>query len=270
MIIYCIENTVIGKCYIGQTTQTFKRRKSAHLFDLRSGKHNNKLQSDWDEYGQESFRWYILEDDIDDVYVLTERENKWINKLETHKDDKGYNIACQSYTNVLTDNSRRKQTGAYRIPVVKYSLTGDKLCEYNSITEASNDVGVSLNTMTVCLQGETGKCADFQWRYANDNPPEKIPEYEGMLKQYDVVCKGCGKTIKVPKHKKDKPFCSRKCFLKDKRTPVIQCDLEWNEIKEFDSIYGAYKETNVDRKSILKVLKEPHRMAGGFKWKCKK
>jgi len=175
MVIYCIENKENGKCYIGRTICELRKRTSAHKSLLRNNDHNDRLQSDWNKYKPKSFDWYILEDNIEDLDVLVEKENEWIDKLETYKEDKGYNLAHKSYSNVIGEDSRRYKTGAFKIPVVKYSLEGDKLQEYESITEAANDVGCAPNSLGYCLQEEVKTCYNYQWKYLNDNPPEKLP-----------------------------------------------------------------------------------------------
>ena len=40
--IYYIKNTKNGKCYIGSTVMTFRKRMEHHLWHLRENKHKNK------------------------------------------------------------------------------------------------------------------------------------------------------------------------------------------------------------------------------------
>jgi hypothetical protein len=48
---------------------------------------------------------------------------------------------------------------------------------------------------------------------------------------------------------------------------IKQYDLEWNFIKEFNSIVIASKELNIGKTNILGVLKLRRKTAGGFIWK---
>ena len=85
--IYAIENTLNGKCYIGQA-QDIRARWHKHLLELRGSRHGNKhLQRAWTKYGEDAFRFVVLEEC--DVDALTEREKDWIDTLNTTKD--GYN-----------------------------------------------------------------------------------------------------------------------------------------------------------------------------------
>ena len=78
--IYCIENSVNGHCYIGQTID-YVARKSKHLRELEQGKHHNiKLQRAYDKYGADAFKMYILENDIP-LDKLGEREDYYIDLM---------------------------------------------------------------------------------------------------------------------------------------------------------------------------------------------
>ena len=59
-VIYSIECTVNGKCYIGRTSDT-KRRQQDHFCALRGKRHRNAhLQSAFNKYGESSFVWKVM------------------------------------------------------------------------------------------------------------------------------------------------------------------------------------------------------------------
>ena len=60
--IYCIENTTNNKKYIGSSCDIYNRW-ATHKYQLRRNTHANKhLQSSWELYGEEKFRFGILEE----------------------------------------------------------------------------------------------------------------------------------------------------------------------------------------------------------------
>lgn len=86
--IYCIENSVNRKKYVGQA-KDIEKRWETHKAELRRGAHyNTHLQAAWDKYGEQSFAFYILE--LCDVESLSERETFYINSLSSFEN--GYNM----------------------------------------------------------------------------------------------------------------------------------------------------------------------------------
>lgn len=66
--IYKIKNIVTNKEYLGSSKEIEVRFKR-HLRDLKNGKHHNThLQRSWDKYGEDNFKFQIIEEcEIDDL-----------------------------------------------------------------------------------------------------------------------------------------------------------------------------------------------------------
>ncbi len=91
--IYKIANIINNKVYIGQTckNQSFSRRFSAHRRLLINNSHDSShLQNSWNKYGEENFLFEIVEI-IEDDFVLTSREQFWVDKYESNNEKCGYN-----------------------------------------------------------------------------------------------------------------------------------------------------------------------------------
>lgn len=90
MFVYCIENQVNNKKYIGQTTREDPNsRFREHVSSLSRGIHNNQhLQNAWNKYGEEFFEFYVLKEaetqaELDDV------EKKLVNKFGYYNNKEG-------------------------------------------------------------------------------------------------------------------------------------------------------------------------------------
>jgi len=87
--IYCIENTVTGKKYIGKSTNIDSRWKD-HKNKFKNKKHSNPyFQNSYDKYGEENFKYSIIE--ICEKEELSEREIFYIKEFNT-KHPNGYNV----------------------------------------------------------------------------------------------------------------------------------------------------------------------------------
>lgn len=86
--IYCIENLINGKKYIGQSNNIYKRWKS-HIKELNNNCHcNNYFQKAWNKYGEDNFYFNVLENCKENE--LNEKEIYYISKYSTYKS--GYNL----------------------------------------------------------------------------------------------------------------------------------------------------------------------------------
>lgn len=85
--IYCIENKINKKQYIGQSIDINKRIKR-HFSELRKGSHHNRhLQFSFNKYGENNFTSKILELCPEDD--LNKREIYWIEQNKSYSE--GYN-----------------------------------------------------------------------------------------------------------------------------------------------------------------------------------
>ena len=111
--IYCIENLINNKKYIGQSVDIDNRWRH-HKTELNSGTHfNDYLQKSWNKYGESNFFFYILE--LCDASQLDCREVYYIDLYNTLRRDKGYNLTSGGTDNkIYSDETRRKISSALK------------------------------------------------------------------------------------------------------------------------------------------------------------
>jgi group I intron endonuclease len=78
--IYCIENKINGKKYIGSSKNISKREKT-HFSQLENLKHKNlKIQGSYNKHGKDNFIFFILEI-VENLSKLIEREQHYIDTI---------------------------------------------------------------------------------------------------------------------------------------------------------------------------------------------
>lgn len=94
--VYKIENSKNHKIYIG-SSNSIKKRWAQHKRELRNQTHRNSyLQNAWNAYGEECFKFSIIEKcDVDD---LQEKEQFWIDYYKSFDREYGYNICPKAFS----------------------------------------------------------------------------------------------------------------------------------------------------------------------------
>lgn len=92
--IYCIENLVNGKKYIGRGVD-IHHRWACHRSDLRKGKDSFHLQQAYNIYGPDEFKYYVLEECERDNEILNRLERFYISLYKTYgfNGEFGYNLS---------------------------------------------------------------------------------------------------------------------------------------------------------------------------------
>lgn len=123
--IYCIENIINNKKYIGQSIH-IHRRWSEHKYELNNNFHSNDyLQKAWNKYGADNFKFYIIE--LCDVNELDAKEDYYILLYNTINDNYGYNLQAGGGVNrIISEATRYKLSQASKKARPNRDISGSK------------------------------------------------------------------------------------------------------------------------------------------------
>ena len=168
--IYAIVNLVNGKRYVGQTYDLHHRWIRHKSYLKNNTNHNRHLQAAWNKYGEENFKYEVLEKcDFD---LLDEREIYWINYYDCLNN--GYNfseggIGCKGYKHTEEEILKMRMIQNPE-PVVQLDLEGNYLNTFISCGEAGAHIGKkSVAGIKLCCEKKKyRKAYGYIWVYEKD------------------------------------------------------------------------------------------------------
>lgn len=174
--VYCIENLINNKKYIG-CSKNIRRRLSQHLRNLEKGNHINKsLQSDFYEHGKENFYFYTIEEC--EEKLLSEKEVFYISFYKNLKDDCLYNLINGGggmINKEVSDSFREKRR--------KYMLTSANptLNVGHSEETKKKMMGREVSEETRIKQSSWQKGKDKSEKYKNARTGYKIGKHTSSI-----------------------------------------------------------------------------------------
>lgn len=248
--IYCIENLINGKKYIGQSKDISQRWKS-HLCSLRKNKHSNeKLQNAWNKYGEDNFSFKVLE--TADYGSLDSLEVYYITMFDSYKH--GYNkdtggctrkemseearakisASKKNLSEQAKENMRNSRPTSRKI--FQVDLDGKIVREWRSARDASRVLGINQCAIWQCLHHQRYTLYGYIWVF-----PEEFESLDASKYQ-------CRNT--QPKK-------------------VIQKNFDGSVVKIWDSISKAVRDSvgsGFDSSSIVKCCMGKIKYHKGFIW----
>lgn len=185
-VIYKISNIINNKFYIGSTKYFINRRRE-HIYTLNKKTHRNKyLQRAWDKYGQENFKFEILEENVDKDKLL-EREQFYLDTLKPYLEEIGYNLNPTAGSNLGFKMPKEA------IEKIRKANTGKKHSEETKKRISEIQIGkkrkfISKFLISQKCRGEKNPAAKLNWELVREIRNKKLEGlYNRQLaKQYNV------------------------------------------------------------------------------------
>lgn len=150
-LIYCTTNLIDGKKYIGKQWQDNK-----HYY-LGSGLY---LQRAVQKYGKKNFKKEILESNIYDYDLLSEREKYYIKLYDALNSDEYYNLTeggdgvvvgrkfSEETKRKMSESAKGRKHETLLKAVYQYDLNGFFIAEYEGVAIACRELGWNFNKTT--------------------------------------------------------------------------------------------------------------------------
>ena len=250
VFIYCWENLINHKKYVGQTKQGKKRLSDEKCLHNVSGAFQEALI----KYGQINFKCYILE--YCSVDELDIKERYWINIQQSHYSQHGYNLTwggqnaskitfCSKQTHKIYETLDEIEEDEYDF-IYKYDLLSNLMQEQVKPFYVF-DKNVILLKKFISLNDALKFCNGSNIDNIRKNLNGQLKSAYGYIWSYEKV-------ISVYKAKNWKS--------------IAQYDLNGNLVEIFDTIRDAAKSINDTDKNLWGALNRSEvKQLKGFMWK---
>lgn len=206
-------NSPSGKLYIGQTLYLQRKRIDKHKYEALTVERNTPFANAIRKYGWDIIRatYKVIEiveaeNKQDLKSKLTDRENYYIETFNTFT-PYGYNVkftnqrSIGEYKNkdIMYSKISKSLKGKYMNelnPSSKKVINIDTNKIYPSISEASRDTNIKVQSICKVLKGMQLKAGGYRWCYINENGTiDKSNLREKNRKELPVYCVELDKTF---------------------------------------------------------------------------
>lgn len=200
--IYCIENIIDNKRYIGQSVDIRQRFRN-HKSNLRNNKHSNThLQGAWNLYKEENFIFYVVE--VCDKCDLDYKEQYYISLYNLMDDEFGYNFESGGSVNKnLSESTRQKMSllkqnlseevrenmslAQNTMPIYQIDLSGNIINEWRGARTAAKKLNIDQSAIHQCLHHKRRTYHDYIWIFISEYQNFDINDYINNNTQARVI-----------------------------------------------------------------------------------
>jgi group I intron endonuclease len=173
--IYCIENLINGKKYVGKSIE-IERRMIVNHYSCRA------LMNAIKKYGKENFKIYVIEycgeNVLDNKKILNKREIYWIKELHSHISEWGYNMTWGGSASPM-EGMHHSQESKEKMRLVR---KGKHLPEEHVRNMTKSKIGSHRSDKTKKLMSENH--ADFK----GENHPSFDIKRKNATSKYYGIC----------------------------------------------------------------------------------
>lgn len=252
--VYKITNIINNKVYIGQSVNIEKRWRE-HKYAFNRGDHSNiQFQRAWVKYGEDNFRFEVIEECS--VDSLNDRESFYILKFQSTNPQYGYNRTFGGESPKMTEEYKKyisKLSQFNNSKFTKEQIRRIKMCLYLGIDrkEIMKEFGINRSSITTIV---TTQCFEYVIPEIN----EAIKNMDNDYKEYrtNLILEEYNKGYSVSQIVKNIGFSSgiveRVLY---KHTNSVQENLEKRK-QQYDEVMNLKKQGKT-KPEISKLLNLP-------------